>query len=209
MSKKGALSEETKLQIAELYQENDLSVGAIAERLGVSPRSVHNYKNYQKTTNLDDVQLGKDESYLDTQLTKEEETNLQIYEMIHSGYTDSEISQKVGLSEDTVRSYRNDQDDDHEKDSENIQAEPEKINFVGGKKHLEPEEELKEEKEHEWECGECHGEFDGKPDRCPHCGSELEWEESGGILWPVLALGGLGLVGYFAYRNRINNQNQW
>ena len=67
---------------------------------------------------------------------------------------------------------------------------------------------MKEEKEYEWECGECHGEFDGQPSNCPHCGCELEWEGSGN-LWPVLLLGGLGVVGYFAYRNRINNQNQW
>lgn len=46
MPKNKALSENKKLQIAEHYNKGELSVGAIAENLGVSLRTVHNYKDH-------------------------------------------------------------------------------------------------------------------------------------------------------------------
>jgi len=70
------------------------------------------------------------------------------------------------------------------------------------------EEELGETKEFDYECFNCHGEFDGNLEKCPHCGSELECgSEDNKGLGIVLGLGGLVLVGYLAYRHRINNQN--
>ena len=184
----------------------------ISRALHVARSTVTSFRNGDQvdSESMDQGQLSSNsleqESENDESLTEEEETDLQIYEMIHSGCNDSEIAQEVGISEDTVRNYRSDQKNAYEEDSEDIQEEPKQINFVGGTKHLEKEEEPEEKKEFEWECESCHGEFDGKPERCPHCGSELEWSD-GSSLWPVLVLGGLGLVGYLAHRHRINNQN--
>ena len=41
-----ALSEDTKAKISELYQNNSLSVGGIADKLGVSVSSVRRYRHY-------------------------------------------------------------------------------------------------------------------------------------------------------------------
>lgn len=48
MSKNKALTENKKLEIAELYNKGELSVGAIAENLGVSLRTIHNYKDHKE-----------------------------------------------------------------------------------------------------------------------------------------------------------------
>lgn len=174
MSKNKALSEDKKLQIAELYDNGELSIGAIAENLGVSVRTVHNYKNYRETTRSDTIQ-GEENN---ESLTEEEETDLQIYEMIHSRYTDSEIAQEVGISEDTVRNYRGNQKNAYEKNSEDIYEEPKQINFVGGKKHIESEEGFKEEEleEFDYECHACGHEFNGELSQCPKCETEFDLE---------------------------------
>ena len=72
------ISEEKRLQIAELYRDGDLSVGSIAEKLGVSLRTVHNYKNYRETINRGTIQTEKNDESL----------------------TDSEMAREVGISED-------------------------------------------------------------------------------------------------------------
>ncbi len=53
MSRRRAISEELKLRIAELYHNSDISVGLIADALGVSVRTVHNYKNYSPSESFD------------------------------------------------------------------------------------------------------------------------------------------------------------
>lgn len=55
VSKMKYLSDEKKMEIAELYTEGYLSVGAIADQLGVSARTVHNYKGYQPIAISDDT----------------------------------------------------------------------------------------------------------------------------------------------------------
>lgn len=257
MSKNKALSENKKLEITELYNKGELSVGAIAEHLDVSLRSVHNYKNYGYEDAVSPVSSMSMEE-------KPSQSKKGQWECKSCGYiTDRKVNicpqcwkgpfhsffTKIGspgyvpyvapqkepeITEpekefcDTTRDYWVCKECDHLSNTEfDICPEcgcEEVIFAPDGKEPRDPvdhtksnedisvdeiesnEEELEEKKEFDYECYNCHEEFDGKPERCPHCGSELEWSD-GSSLWPVLALGGLGLVSYLAYRHRTNNQN--
>lgn len=53
----------------------------------------------------------------------------------------------------------------------------ERINFTGGKKHLNnggSETMTKDEKDFDFECPKCHHKWNGSPEKCPKCGAELQ-----------------------------------
>ncbi|EMR75603.1 hypothetical protein MBGDF03_00150 [Thermoplasmatales archaeon SCGC AB-540-F20] len=89
--------------------------------------------------------------------------------------------------------------------------EPERINFIGGRKFKTEE---PEKEEFDWECPDCGHEFNGNPSNCPECGVEFDLESNSENKKSIdlgkiaLALGGLAIVGYSIHRFRSNNQNQ-
>lgn len=62
MAKGKHLSSDKKSEISKLFHESNLSVGRIADRLGISPRTVHNYKNYD---GMSDLNKSPSESIID------------------------------------------------------------------------------------------------------------------------------------------------
>lgn len=90
MHRKIDLTEDKKLRIAELYQEGKLSVGSIAEIMGVSLRTVHNYKNYnQSEENRPTDQVFNESEKPNQNIQNQIEDNLQ--------ETDSELHQNIEL----------------------------------------------------------------------------------------------------------------
>ena len=129
-----------------------------------------------------------------------------IKELVEKGLSDPEIAGALRIDKDTVYKYKGEKTDvqqnkidpgpveadrkrrhrapspDHDqKDGEqpcpNSQFNSsERIEFIGGKKHVgENETMTKEGKEDlEFECPKCHHQWNGKPDKCPSCGAELQ-----------------------------------
>lgn len=191
MRKNKALSEDKKLQIAELYDKGELSVGAIAEHLGVSLRTVHNYKDHKEELPSESIVTKKERSYnFEKHRWEPEETESTEEPKVDSVETD-EIK-NYGTAKDARENY------------------DKKITYVGGRK-FKPEEPEEEEFEHE--CAECGHEFNGNPSNCPECGMEFGWDgnsENKGSLdlgKIALAIGGIATVGYLIHRARKNNQN--
>ena len=196
----------------------------ISRALHVAQSTISNMRNEEQNDVVETESEPPHESEIEPsqeseELTEEEETDLQIYEMIHSGYTDSEIAQEVGVSEDFVRNHREPETINFVGGTPPTSEEPEKneseserstgtITYVGGRKHKEPEEE-----DFDWECGGCGHEFNGNPSNCPECGMEFEWdgnsENKGSLdLGKIIAgLGGLATVGLLIHQARNNNQN--
>jgi hypothetical protein len=86
-------------------------------------------------------------------------------------------SEKTDLDKDSTEYSEIKSSEQIQKESLDIE-EPETINFVGGRKHLE-----KEKFEFEHECSNCGYEFNGRPKFCSGCGIEFEQEcfEGSGI----------------------------
>ena len=136
-----------------------------------------------------------------------EEIKKRIAELADRGLSNHEISGALRIDTDTVNKYRGEKTDvqqnkvdpgpvkthrkrrhrapseDHDqKDGEqpcpNSQFNSaERIEFVGGKKHVNSGDESmsKDEKEEkEYECPKCHHQFNGDPSKCPKCGAELQ-----------------------------------
>jgi len=65
MSRRQYISNQKKQQIANLYNDSGLSIGAIADKLGVSVRTVHNYKNYKDQDNSNIEKSERNDSDMD------------------------------------------------------------------------------------------------------------------------------------------------
>jgi len=194
MRKNKALPEDKKLQIAKLYDKGELSIGAIADNLGVSLRSVHNYKDHMVELPSEPIIAKKEPSYNFEKHCWEPKT---------PGYT-VEPERELGKSDKPLDSNKETlSEDDHVE-------EPETINFVGGKKFKTEE---PEKEEFEYQCEKCGHEFNEELSNCPGCGIPFDWEgnsenkESIDLGKIVLALGGIVTVGYLIHRARNNNQN--
>ena len=70
MAKGKYLSGDKKSEISKLFHENNLSIGRIADRLGISSRTVYNYKNYGGMSDLNKSPsksiLNNNDPYIDT-----------------------------------------------------------------------------------------------------------------------------------------------
>ncbi len=75
MARRQYIPEQKKLQIADLYENSNLSIGAIADKLRVSVRTVHNYKNYngQDKVSSSDLQPESYDQYEDDRQEIEED----------------------------------------------------------------------------------------------------------------------------------------
>lgn len=182
------LSEETKARISEQYKTSDQSMGAIAQALGVSERTVRRYKDYDGLGRPRPDYNGKarppspEASPMSSppgQVIEETERPSQ-----------SESDQALDLTDRT------------RPDASPVDEEPKGITFIGGKKkhkesegstggdpgygegieliggkkkHKEPE--PVEEEEFEYKCEKCGAEFNMRNHgKCPNCGVKLDLE---------------------------------
>lgn len=150
------LSEETKTRISELYTNSDQSIGVIAQALGVSERTVRRYKNYNG--------LGRPSPVASPHGQALEEQGRP---------SQNESGQALDITEKSSPDYEIENVKEPEESSESN-----KLVFVGGKKHIESEEELEEEEEKDqFQCGNCGYIQDTIFSKCPKCYYDMEWNE--------------------------------
>ena len=101
MPRRVDLTENKKLRIADLYHNSNRSVGYIAEREGVSLRTVHNYKNYGNFQSSNDV---PEENIPQSSQTFEEP---------EESYQDNDIQEEETTGEDDVYEESDDENDEY------------------------------------------------------------------------------------------------
>ena len=203
------LSEETKTRISEQYKTSDRSMGAIAQALGVSERTVRRYKDYDGLGRPRPDYNGKARPPSPEASPMSSPPGQAIEETERP--SQSESDQALDLTDRT------------RPDASHVDEEPKGITFIGGKK---------KHKESEGSTGGDLGYGEGielvggkKKHKEPEPVEEepekpeIDWnainekkKRDDDIATVVLiggGLAGLGILGYLAHRSKNNNQNQW
>jgi DNA-directed RNA polymerase subunit RPC12/RpoP/transposase-like protein len=156
------LSEEIKVGISDQYKTSDQSMGAIAQALGVSERTVRRYKNYDSLgrPRPDNNGKARPPSPEASPMTRPHGQAIEETERPSQNEADQALD-----STDRTRP-----------DASHVDEEPKGITFIGGKKkHKEPE--PVEEEEFEYKCEKCGAEFNMlNHGKCPNCGVKLDLE---------------------------------
>ena len=175
------LSEEIKTKISEHYKTSDQSMGAIAQALGVSERTVRRYKDYSGLgrPRPDNNRKARPPSPEASPMTRPHGQAIEETERPSQNEADQALD-----STDRTRP-----------DASHVDEEPKGITFIGGKKkHKEPEpvEEEPEKPEIDWKA------INEKKKRD---------DDIATVVLIGGGLAGLGILGYLAHRSKNNNQN--